>query len=170
MFRVLKIMNYHPAITRICGMMIKNPKQYKFSSMRIIETMKTKQFAFQMMKIMKNQRARIKICGIPETIPVHQNDEKKAICVSDDENYEPAACSNIPKRSFMDSGFNKMDCVGDKDRSNTKISGSSGEVEVVALFTPSPEYRNRKKRAVSVVCPEIIDLTESPICVFTDHS
>ncbi|KAM0051135.1 putative GIY-YIG endonuclease [Helianthus debilis subsp. tardiflorus] len=101
----------------------------------------------------------------PETIPVHQNDEKEAICVSDDENYEPAACSNLPKRSFMDSCFNKMDCVGDKDGSNTKISGSSGEVEVVDLFTPSPEYRNRKKRAVSVVCPEIIDLTESPICV-----
>ncbi|KAJ0956689.1 putative GIY-YIG endonuclease, structure-specific endonuclease subunit Slx1 [Helianthus annuus] len=101
----------------------------------------------------------------PETMPVHQNDEKEAICVSDDENYEPAACSNIPKRSFMDSGFNKMDCVGDKDGPNTKISGSSGEVEVVDLFTPSPEYRIRKKRAVSVVCPEIIDLTESPICV-----
>ncbi|MFS8032777.1 hypothetical protein Hanom_Chr17g01561661 [Helianthus anomalus] len=100
-----------------------------------------------------------------ETIPVHQNDEKEAIFVSDDENYEPAACSNIPKRSFMDSCFNKMDRIGDKDGSNTKIYGSSGEVEVVDLFTPSPEYRNRKKQVVSVVCPEIIDLTESPICV-----
>ncbi|KAJ0947756.1 putative GIY-YIG endonuclease [Helianthus annuus] len=106
----------------------------------------------------------------PETIPVHQNDEKEAICVSDDENYEPAACSNIPKRSFMDSGFNKMGCVGDKDGPNTKISGSSGEVEVVDLFTPSPEYRIRKKKAVSVVCPEIIDLTESPICVMSFSS
>ncbi|KAI7753449.1 hypothetical protein M8C21_007444 [Ambrosia artemisiifolia] len=94
-----------------------------------------------------------------ETIQVpvfadHQNDEKEAICVSDDENYEPSACSSIPKRSFTDTN----DFNGDKD-------GSGGEVEVVDLFTPSPEYRIRKKRGVSAICPEIIDLTESPICV-----
>ncbi|KAI3829945.1 hypothetical protein L1987_04077 [Smallanthus sonchifolius] len=117
------------------------------------------------------------------SVPVsadHQNYEKEAICVSDDENYEQPTCSNIPKWSFMNSDcFNvvslttgnengEMDCVGEKDGPKKKISGSSGEVEVVDLFTPSPEYRissKRKKRGVSVVCPEVIDLTESPICV-----
>ncbi|KAL8258839.1 hypothetical protein R6Q59_026792 [Mikania micrantha] len=107
----------------------------------------------------------------------HQNNEKEAICVSDDENNEPI-CHNIPKWSFMNSDYFKvvspttgnenseMDCVGDKDQPKNKICCSGGEVEVVdLLFTPSPKYINssrRKKRRGSV---EIIDLTESPICV-----
>ncbi|KAK9057516.1 hypothetical protein SSX86_022352 [Deinandra increscens subsp. villosa] len=116
----------------------------------------------------------------PETVPVsvsadHQKNEKEAICVSDDESYER------PKWSFMDSDyFNvvspttvnenvEMDCVGDKDVPEKMIYGCSDEVEVVDLFTPSPKCRigsRKKKRGVSVtVCPEIIDLTESPICV-----
>ncbi|KAK9057511.1 hypothetical protein SSX86_022347 [Deinandra increscens subsp. villosa] len=92
-----------------------------------------------------------------------------------DESYER------PKWSFMDSDyFNvvspttvnenvEMDCVGDKDVPEKMIYGCSDEVEVVDLFTPSPKCRigsRKKKRGVSVtVCPEIIDLTESPICV-----
>lgn len=117
-----------------------------------------------------------------ETMPVsesayHQNNEKEAICLSDDENYDQPTCSNKRRWSFMEldslkvvspttaSGNGEMDCVREKDGSKKKISGSNGEVEVVDLFTPSPEYKTRKKRAVSVVCPEFIDLTESPICV-----
>ncbi|KAK1428612.1 hypothetical protein QVD17_17451 [Tagetes erecta] len=115
-----------------------------------------------------------------ETRPVfysadHQNNEKEAICLSDDENCDQPTCSNVPRWSFMDSNSfdavsptignknGEMDC--EKDRSKKKFCGSNGEVEVVDLFTPSPEYRTRKKRGVTAICPEIIDLTESPICV-----
>ncbi|GFZ01731.1 excinuclease ABC, C subunit, N-terminal [Actinidia rufa] len=43
-----------------------------------------------------------------------------------------------------------------------------GTFEVIDLLTPSPGYRissSRKKRNLSYVCPEIIDLTKSPIFV-----
>ncbi|PSR86222.1 Structure-specific endonuclease [Actinidia chinensis var. chinensis] len=43
-----------------------------------------------------------------------------------------------------------------------------GEIAVIDLLTPSPGYRissSRKKRNLSYVCPEIIDLTKSPIFV-----
>ncbi|PHT57097.1 hypothetical protein CQW23_05583 [Capsicum baccatum] len=49
----------------------------------------------------------------------------------------------------------------------TKNAGLSSEVEVIDLFTP-PCYKvsaDSKKRRVSTTCPEIIDLTESPIYV-----
>ncbi|KAL3517973.1 hypothetical protein ACH5RR_020562 [Cinchona calisaya] len=44
----------------------------------------------------------------------------------------------------------------------------SSEVEVIDVFTPSPCYRvskGNKKRRLSVGCPEIIDLTNSPVFV-----
>ncbi|MFS7909472.1 hypothetical protein Hanom_Chr01g00094991 [Helianthus anomalus] len=164
MFRVLKIMNNHPAITRICGMMIKNPKQYKFSSMRIIKTMKTTQFAFQMMKILNNQHARIKICGMMmknrKQYQFIKTMKKKqfAFQMMKIMNQRPAVTSlrdHLWTRVFI----KWIVLVIKMDPTRRFL------VLVVDLFTPSPEYQNRKKRAVSVVCLEIIDLTESPICV-----
>ncbi|PHT57096.1 hypothetical protein CQW23_05582 [Capsicum baccatum] len=53
------------------------------------------------------------------------------------------------------------------DPLSTKNAGLSSEVVVIDLFTP-PCYKvsaDGKKRRVSTTCPEIIDLTESPIYV-----
>ncbi|XAR60805.1 hypothetical protein NMG60_11034323 [Bertholletia excelsa] len=58
-----------------------------------------------------------------------------------------------------------------RDSSNISLLSSSPiipcEVEVVDLLSPSPSYHinSGKKRRVSCVCPEIIDLTRSPIFV-----
>lgn len=43
----------------------------------------------------------------------------------------------------------------------------SEEVEIIELFTPSPNPTSSsgKRRRVSTICPEIIDLTQSPIFV-----
>nr|XP_043609799.1 structure-specific endonuclease subunit SLX1 homolog [Erigeron canadensis] len=124
--------------------------------------------------------------SVPVSLDNHTN-ENNAICVSDDENYELPSCINkspgrlfvnIPESSFTTGSDycgvtspitgnkdGKKDCITDKDGPGAEISGP---VEVIDVFTPSPEYRanfRRKKRAVSAVCPEVIDLTESPICV-----
>lgn len=120
---------------------------------------------------------------------------KEAICVLDIEDHERPSCSNdspgwpfsnAPHRSFadhfsvvpaaMEDENTKMDrgmgsCSGvatDKDGFGTKISASRGEVEVIDLFTPSPEFRTKSRRSnsrISGICPEIIDLTQSPIYV-----
>ncbi|PKI73320.1 hypothetical protein CRG98_006258 [Punica granatum] len=46
---------------------------------------------------------------------------------------------------------------------------ASKEVEIIELITPPPDPRSRrlqgKRRRVSTVCPEIIDLTNSPVFV-----
>ncbi|KAJ9543629.1 hypothetical protein OSB04_023336 [Centaurea solstitialis] len=54
----------------------------------------------------------------------------------------------------------KMDCG-----TGTKISDSRSKVEVIDLFTPSPAVRKKSKSRISGVCPETIDLTQSPIYV-----
>ncbi|CAA2951281.1 structure-specific endonuclease subunit SLX1 [Olea europaea subsp. europaea] len=57
--------------------------------------------------------------------------------------------------------------VADKDPILMKSPRVYYEVEVIDVFTPSPCYRassGRKKRIPNVY-PEIIDLTESPICL-----
>lgn len=57
--------------------------------------------------------------------------------------------------------------VADKDSILMKSPRVNYEVEVIDVFTPSPCYRaslGRKKRLPNVY-PEIIDLTESPICL-----
>lgn len=46
-----------------------------------------------------------------------------------------------------------------------KLPCTSSEVEVIDLSTPSPCYNANKKRRLSVGCPEIIDLTNSPMFV-----
>ncbi|GJZ56872.1 structure-specific endonuclease subunit SLX1 [Tanacetum coccineum] len=128
------------------------------------------------------------------TIPIvgsaDQQNNKEAICVSDDEIDERPFCTkkhsprslfvDIPESSFTGSDYysavfptmenenGKADCGRDKNEPRTTIAGSSHQVEVIDIFSPSPEYRirsKRKKRGVSGVCPDIIDLTESPICV-----
>lgn len=103
--------------------------------------------------------------------------EEETVCVSDTENHKGSLYVNIPERSFMDldndfSGESPLmedeNSKMDKGGPETKVSGSSGPVEVIDVFSPSPEYRinaRKKKRGGSVVCPEIIDLTQSPICV-----
>lgn len=55
----------------------------------------------------------------------------------------------------------------DKDQPPVKHSVEPCPVEVIDVFSPSPEYSSlhRKKRAGSSVCPSIIDLTQSPIFV-----
>lgn len=44
---------------------------------------------------------------------------------------------------------------------------ASEEIEIIELFTPSPKFTSSsgKRRTVSTICPEIIDLTQSPIFV-----
>ncbi|KAF8010492.1 hypothetical protein BT93_J1199 [Corymbia citriodora subsp. variegata] len=44
---------------------------------------------------------------------------------------------------------------------------ASKEIEIIELFTPSPNRTSStgKRRRVSTICPEIIDLTQSPIFV-----
>ncbi|XP_071720751.1 uncharacterized protein [Rutidosis leptorrhynchoides] len=95
---------------------------------------------------------------------------EEAICVSDDEKSElsPSTglnnCNDI-SRTMEDKNGSVRE---NKDGVGNKIFVSVGEVEVIDVFTPSPEYRpstRRKKLDSSVVCPEIIDLTQSPICV-----
>ncbi|KAI3667820.1 hypothetical protein L6452_42889 [Arctium lappa] len=123
------------------------------------------------------------------TIPVLVSEE--ATCVLDIEDHEQPSCSNdspgyTTERSTIDLSSvvpatmedenAKMECgtgsrsgaAIDIDGPGTKISASSGEVEVIDLFTPSPELRTKSRRTksrISVVCPEIIDLTQSPIYV-----
>nr|GEY04577.1 structure-specific endonuclease subunit SLX1 [Tanacetum cinerariifolium] len=56
----------------------------------------------------------------------------------------------------------------DKNEPRTAIASSSHQVEVIDIFSPLLEYRIRSRRTekgVSSVWLEIIDLTESPICV-----
>ncbi|KAK3024395.1 hypothetical protein RJ639_043299 [Escallonia herrerae] len=57
--------------------------------------------------------------------------------------------------------------VTDQGQPPFKTRAVAGEVEVIDVFTPSPSYevsRSKKSRA-STVCPQIIDLTQSPIFV-----
>ncbi|XP_071690333.1 uncharacterized protein [Rutidosis leptorrhynchoides] len=122
------------------------------------------------------------------TMPVlvsanNHNNKVEAICVSDDEEYGTKESTgwlfdNISKSSFTDLNNcrdvsqtmeNKNGGIPrNKDGTRNKICVSVGEVEVIDVFSPSPEYRpstRRKKTEGSGVCPEIIDLTQSPICV-----
>ncbi|CAK9167013.1 unnamed protein product [Ilex paraguariensis] len=58
--------------------------------------------------------------------------------------------------------------AAEKDQHAIKRSTTSCEAEVIDLFTPSPCYNTSsgsKKRRFSTICPEIIDLTKSPIFV-----
>lgn len=137
----------------------------------------------------------VRSCDSEATIPVLVSEE--ATCVLDIEDHEQPSCSNdspgwlfsntserstddlsssVVLATMEDDENAKMDggtgsCSGvatDIDGPGTKISASSGEVEVIDLFTPSPELRTKSRRTksgISVVCPEIIDLTNSPIYV-----
>lgn len=91
------------------------------------------------------------------------------------------SCSNIT-RIAEDSGtfrlfdeFNVVDQQLPKPQSPQKVAENKyepscnlSEVEVIDLSTPSPCYKvstGNKKRRLSVGCPEIIDLTNSPMFV-----
>ncbi|CAH1418035.1 unnamed protein product [Lactuca virosa] len=110
-------------------------------------------------------------------------EEEEATSVSDTQNLDDSlvwVISDTPEKSFVspviEDGNGKVKGgmgedgigIGTGIGIGIEIPVSGGGVEVIDVFSPSPEYRassRRKKRAVFVDCPEIIDLTQSPICV-----
>ncbi|KVI03735.1 hypothetical protein Ccrd_017978 [Cynara cardunculus var. scolymus] len=118
--------------------------------------------------------------------PKRSTNDLPPVFVLDIEDHEQPSCSNdspgwlfrntqerstndLPpvtmedENTKMDGGTGSYSRVAtDVDGPGTKILASSGEVEVIDLFTPSPVLRPKSK---SRICPEIIDLTQSPIYV-----
>lgn len=115
-------------------------------------------------------------CDDEEEEPVlvsvgYHKTEEEATSVSDDENLELPPCSGDSPVWVSGDTSVRSSTEGSRGSGSSMVidvSCCDGGVEVIDIFSPSPEYRagsKRKKRSVFVDCPEIIDLTQSPICV-----
>ncbi|KAM7527589.1 hypothetical protein LguiB_030999 [Lonicera macranthoides] len=87
------------------------------------------------------------------------------------EDYRPPFCldyyrniETVGRRGVF--GLDEECAISEQQRTST-VDGKC-DIEVIDVFTPSPSYKiysRKKKRGVSSVCTEIIDLTTSPIFV-----
>ncbi|KAL4587822.1 hypothetical protein LXL04_000696 [Taraxacum kok-saghyz] len=105
----------------------------------------------------------------------HQNneeeeeEEEEANCVSDTQNLDDDddddcqiwVVSDTPDISLSEDGIG----IGNGNGIGIGIPVCGGGVEVIDILSPSPELRKKKRRVFVDCSSEIIDLTQSPICV-----